>query len=866
MKSEQIALPGQSMHTRGEVLMPRQLWLRSLVCLALFLLTFCTYGRIWIEDFQFLNADDDQYVTDNPHVNTGLNRENVAWAVTAFHSSNWHPLTWISLQLDAEIFGPSPRAFHVTNVFLHATNAVLLLLVLSRITGAFWRSFAVAGLFAVHPLHVESVAWVAERKDVLSGLFFMLTLWAYASYADRPTWGRYLLVLLPFALGLTAKQMLVTVPCLLLVLDYWPIRRSTSVSWRRLSAEKLPLLALAAGISLLTIKAQTGLIQSTETFPLTDRIANAVVSYVDYLRTTFWPTELAFWYTLHSKDLTWSRVGGAAVVLAIISATALAQRNRRPYFLVGWLWFLGMLVPVIGLVQLSNQARGDRYTYLPLIGFFVLLVWAIHEWQVRRWVRPVLGAVLMSSLGFCSVATWNQSGYWRNSKAMWERSLAVAQDNGGAHLGLAIALENDGDAELAEQHYLKAVELLGDATSFASLGTFRIHQGNLEDAHRQFERAAALDPHNSSIQFKLAMIALYEGNPVEARQLLEKVVEEAPGFAEGHYLHALVLSQLGELDKSVAEMTKAVLLNPPNADAHYELGKLLLRQGDLDFAWDQFDIALQRRPSYALAHVGKGAIMARYGDEQSALEYFEQALTADPRNAEAHYLVGASLHNRGNRAEARSHFETAVKSNPNLADARLALGEALLHEGQLNEAAIHLAAAVRLNPRWAPAHASLAFAMARLGKSAEAVAAFKMAAQLEPGFSHRHRELALALADDGQKEQAAKEYREATQLEPGWVESARNAAWELLKRKQQQPGYNFVALRLARQAYGGAGQPTTELLDTLAAAYAEVGSYEEAVEIARQALLLAGIGKKELAGQIQGRLVNYERHQPIPKE
>ncbi len=467
---------------------------------SLLLLTACAYGRIGFEDFHFINVDDESYVTDNPHVRSGLSGANAVWALTAFHAGNWHPLTWLSLQLDAQLFGLNPRAFHVVNVALHAVNAVLLFVVLWTLTGTrftsptrergndtFWRSAAVAAFFAVHPLHVESVAWVAERKDLLSGLFFLLTLWAYATYAEQPSRSRYLLVLLLFALGLMAKPMLVTLPCLLLLLDYWPLRRfpfsppqmlpgtgesphsshipQPSSLTRQILAEKLPLFALAGGVCLLTVRAQVGFIQSTTTVPLVDRLANAVVSYVEYLRATIWPAGLAFFYPLSRKELLWWRVTGATVFLAAVTILALVERRRRPYLLVGWLWYLGMLVPVIGVVQVAGQARADRYTYLPQIGIFILLAWGIGEWAGRRWLSRVVGVGVAALLASCVAITWQQLGYWHDSVTLWERTLALTPDNGGAHLGLAGGLVEAGKANQAEPHYRRAVKLLDSAAA-----------------------------------------------------------------------------------------------------------------------------------------------------------------------------------------------------------------------------------------------------------------------------------------------------------------------------------------------------------------------------------------------------------------
>jgi Tfp pilus assembly protein PilF len=809
-----------------------------LVGLALLLLTACAYSRVWFEDFQFLNADDDRYITENPHVRTGLSRENVAWALTAFHSSNWHPLTWISLQLDAQLFGSSAHAFHVTNVVLHALNSVLLLVVLWRLTRprptsptrkrgpdalpasptrergndalptsptcergneTFWLCATVAAFFAVHPLHVESVAWVSERKDVLSGLFFMLTLWAYAVYTDRPSLGRYLLAALLFALGLMAKQMLVTLPCVLLLLDYWPLGHWQPGVRRRLIVEKLPLLALSAGVAVLAVRAQGGMIQSTDVVSLGDRLANAVVSYIEYLRTTFWPTGLAFFYPLDRRELVWWRVAGSALVLITVSVLAVSQRRKRPYLLVGWSWFVGMLVPVIGVVQLATQARADRYTYLPSIGIFIALAWGAGE-LVLRWRHRWVGAAGVAGLlAACAALTWVQTDYWRDSVTLWQRTLAVTRDNGGAHLGLAITLEKEGKNDLAEPEYLQAVELLDNAAAHVALGKFYLRQGKLADARKHLVRAVELMPEAWASRYELGRALLLTGQVSEAREQLAEVVRLAPEHGGGHYHLGLALARLGALDQAEDELTQAVLSRPNHAEARYQLGNVLFREGKLDQAWEQFAAALQNDPKHAPSLAGQGLILARTGKPEQATTSFRQAVNADPRDALAHSQLAACLHDQG--------------------------------------------------------------------KYTEAATAFRVAAELEPGLARRRADLALALADEGKSAQSEAEYREATRLDPGWIEAAHRAAWVMLQRKDLAPADGLLALRLARQACGGAGKPTADMLDALAAAYAEVGRFDDAVINARKALALAEAGGQEtLVRQIQGRLARYERRQPKERD
>ncbi|MFL5339967.1 MAG: glycosyltransferase family 39 protein [Gemmataceae bacterium] len=392
--------------------------------------TLAVFGRCLANEF--VNYDDPQYVTDNPHVKEGLTLDGVRWAVTSTDYLNWHPLTWLSLQLDTELFGLEPWGFHLTAILLHAADALLLFLILRQTTGALWPSGFVAALFALHPLHVESVAWVAERKDVLSTLFGLLAIAAYLRYVEQPGWRRYLLVLLAAALSLTAKPMWVTLPGVLLLLDYWPLGRLQKSSTRTVLLEKVPLLALAATAGVLTVFAQHrgGAVESLELFPWDQRVGNAVVSYIRYLGMTVWPEGLAPFYPHPRGNLpVWPDIG-AAVLLVTITTVVLALRRRCPYLVVGWFWYLGTLVPMIGLVQVGEQARADRYTYLPLIGIFIIVAFGLSDLlRSRRFPRALLFAAAIAVILACATLTWKQIGYWHDSRALWAHAVAVTADN-----------------------------------------------------------------------------------------------------------------------------------------------------------------------------------------------------------------------------------------------------------------------------------------------------------------------------------------------------------------------------------------------------------------------------------------------------
>ncbi len=464
--------------------------------------TFLLYSRV--AGHQFLYYDDDQYVTANPWVRQGLSWAGARWAVTALAAANWHPLTWLSHMADVELFGLNPSAHHLMNAGLHAGNAALLFAVLVRMTGARWRSGLVAALFAVHPLHVESVAWVSERKDVLSTFFGFLMLWVYAWHAKRPRAARLAAVSLCFALSLLAKPMWVTAPFLLLLLDVWPLRRleGAPVTFRgasRLIGEKLPLFALSGLSCAATLIAQKrgGALIPIEAVGFAPRLANALVSYARYLGKTVWPTSLAALYPYPRGGVSPWQAGGAAALLALLTLLALSRARERPWLAVGWLWFMGTLVPVIGLVQVGSQAMADRYTYLPLVGLFLALAWEAGELAARppgvfRTAVPLGVAAVLIAL---SAVTWRQLGYWADQETLFRHALAVTEPNGRAHLILSQALAERSAFGEALVHAEEAARLDPlNPRAFKNLGFILYRLGRVDQAIGEFQRAIALQP------------------------------------------------------------------------------------------------------------------------------------------------------------------------------------------------------------------------------------------------------------------------------------------------------------------------------------------------------------------------------------
>ncbi|MBW2645343.1 MAG: tetratricopeptide repeat protein [Deltaproteobacteria bacterium] len=524
---------------------------KLIVCLLLVLATISVFWQVRNHDF--VNYDDHKYVTDNRHVQAGLTWEGTTWAFTTFHASNWHPLTWLSHMLDCQIYGLNAGGHHLTNLLFHLTNTLLLFLILNRMTGALWRSAFVAAIFALHPLHVESVAWVAERKDVLSTFFWMLTMWAYIRYAERPGGKTYLLVVLFFALGLMAKPMLVTLPFVLLLMDYWPLGRlrlgqSNKDRWLniketpaiRLIWEKVPLFALTAVSSVVTFYAQQagGSVAALDKLPLNARIANGLVSYVSYTGKMIWPSQLAVFYPHEDMVALW-QAAGAGLLLACISILVICVARRFQSLAVGWLWYLGTLVPVIGIIQVGEQAMADRYTYVPLIGLFIMIAWGVGDlaarWHYRRIILSTFTGILLLVL---MTGTWLQIRHWQNSITLFEHALDVTTNNFVAHYNLGEALEDN---------------------------------GRLEEAIGHFHKALQIKPNNAKAYYSIGTVYGKLGNYKKALSVLKQAIFLKPDYAEAYTNLGAVYGGMNLYSKAVWALKEAVRLNPDDKVAQQNL-------------------------------------------------------------------------------------------------------------------------------------------------------------------------------------------------------------------------------------------------------------------------------------------------------
>ena len=619
------------------------------ICIFLMVATFCIYSQV--QDHEFINFDDDKYVTQNLNVKAGLTSESVSWAFTTESVSwvYWHPMTWLSHMLDYELYGDRPKGHHLTSLFFHIANALILFMVLLRMTGKLWRCAFVAAMFAFHPLNVESVAWIAERKNVLSTLFWLMTMWAYIHYAAKPTVKRYGLVLLFFALGLMSKPMLVTLPFVLLLLDYWPLRRlkfeqerdSSAILEKniakesetlRLVLEKIPLFLLTAGSSIVTFIAQksSGGMNYGANFTFSTRLTNAMVSYLEYLGKMIWPRGLSILYPHPVNALpVWQGIlcGIALVGITIISIRLI---RKAPYFAVGWFWYLGTLVPVIGIVQLGRQAMADRYAYVPLIGIFIVIAWGVPEliskWRCKKKVLSIADAAAIKSTQAALVGiiiftllitTWIQVGHWKSSITVFKHAIRVT-----------------------DKKY----------TSFAVV----------------------------------------------------------------HYNLGVALFTKQKNKEAISHYKMAIKLKPTHVKAHYNLGNRLVAEGKNKEAISHYKMAIKLKPTYAKAHNNLGVALLNKGRTSEAISHYKMAIQLKPDFAEAHNNLGNRLVAEGKNKEAISHYKMAIKLKPTHAKAHYNLGIALFQKGEIKEAIDHYRETVRLRPDLVAARDNLELALLRL--------------------------------------------------------------------------------------------------------------------------------------------------------
>jgi len=607
----QLAVPETPLKSSGLFSSPGR---RTLVLsLALVLLTILVYWPVGKN--AFINFDDNQYITENAHVKASLSWNTVKWAFVTYDAANWHPLTWLSHALDCQMFGLNPAGHHFIGVLLHALNVVLLFLVLKSLTGFTWRSLIVATIFAVHPLNVESVAWAAERKTLLSMMFFLLAVWAYCSYVRKPSLSRYLGVAGLFVLALMSKPQVITFPVLLLLLDYWPLGRSRfftaapnsagalpAKSGLWLLAEKVPLLALSAVSGVITLRAQSAghAVRTVVEYSLGSRIENAIVSYAWYVRDVFLPRHLAPIYP-HPAGLieTW-KVLIAAAILVAISALSIIGRKRAPYLLFGWLWFLGAMVPMIGLIQVGVQARADRYMYVALIGILSATLWGVAELLARYRISPAwAGALFGLVMAALSIAAFIQIGHWQNSETLWNYTIAVTRNNFMAEDNLAQELAHQGRTQEAMVHFQNTLRLYDWGPSdLIMFGVYEQRHGYTSDSIKQYERALknTTDANTRAIELSNMGSAYMDLKDVEhARESFDQALQSDPRNVPALIGTGLIAQKSGNLELAIRQYTKAVSIKP--SDLGYALlGRAFEQIGRASDATTAYDQAQKLSP------------------------------------------------------------------------------------------------------------------------------------------------------------------------------------------------------------------------------------------------------------------------------
>jgi tetratricopeptide (TPR) repeat protein len=604
------------------------------IIIALLIINVVAYAGVW--HYGFVNYDDPQYISGNPDVTAGLTWHGVVWAFTTGRQANWHPLTWLSHMLDVQLYGLNAGGHHLTNLLLHIVSTALLFLALLQLTSSVGSSFFVAALFAVHPLHVESVVWISERKDVLSTFFWALTLCAYAGYVRQQKLSRYIWILICFGLGLLAKPMIVTLPFLLLLLDFWPLQRITIEDWRvnfrKCVQEKLPLLALAAVSSTVAfiVQQRGGAMAKIELLPITSRLANACIAYVMYIWKTLWPVGLAVFYpTRHHVSAWWL---AAALFLIVLSIQTVRVASQRPYVTVGWFWFIGTLVPVIGLVQVGRQSMADRYTYVPSIGLFLIAAYGANDlletWRYRKMALPI-AAVL--TVVVCTGLTASQVHYWRSSEALWNHTLSVTSENAVAHYSLGLAV--------------------GDS-------------GRIEEAIRHYTEALRIEPRYPEAHYNLANAFAETGETDEAIAHYVETLRITPQSSKAHYNLGLVFGKQGKFDEAILHYREALHIDPTLAEAHNSLGTQYLSKHRTEDAVSEFLEAIRLRPNYASAHNNLGTALGNQGKVDDAVAQYREAIRMDSRYALPYNNLGILLAGQGKTSEALDAFSAALRIDP----------------------------------------------------------------------------------------------------------------------------------------------------------------------------------------------------------
>jgi protein O-mannosyl-transferase len=681
----------------------------TIICSLLCLAACVPYLQVKSHGF-LVSYDDELYVTENPHVLGGLTQKNAAWAFSTFETGNWIPATWLSHMLDCSLFGLRPGAHHLVNLFFHIVNVLLLFLLLRAMTKRAWQSGLVAALFAVHPMHVESVAWISERKDVLSTMFWLGAVLCYLWYVKRRGVVRYLSVALCFVLGLLAKPMAVTLPFVLLLFDFWPLQRigpalADKAAYKILLLEKVPLFALSFCFCIVAYVAQNSknAVLTMTSLPLLERTANAVHSYGAYLWKMIAPVNLSCFYPLPATPH-YTAVVASLFVCTALTVLALKAMRRMPYLFTGWFFYLGTLVPVIGFVQIGSQAMADRYTYVPFIGLFIIIAWAVPELLAGfRLQKHIMVSASLSVLLFFLMMSHAQAGYWKNSVTLFSHAAAVTANNDVAYLNLGVALAAQGrtDEAIASFNRALAAKPFDSGVQYDvynNLGAALARQGKTDEAISYYQKALLLSPELAEAHFNLAAALAGRGNAAEAIRQYKEGLARNPEDFKAHENLAAVLARQEKTDEAIAEYRKALSLAPGSTATLLAVGRLCAEQRKVDDAIGYFTKATAAQPGSFLAHINLGVALAMKGNNDEAILQFKESIRINPRSAEAHTDLGRSLGSKGNITDAIAQFDTALALNPSFVDCRMDYGALLANAVRTHEAINQFEEVLRIQP------------------------------------------------------------------------------------------------------------------------------------------------------------------------
>jgi tetratricopeptide (TPR) repeat protein len=814
-------------------------WKKIVICICLAAGTFAAYEPM--RHNSFVKYDDNKYLVRNPNVTSGITRDSVIWAFTKPYASNWHPLTWFSHMLDCRLFGLNPFWHHLVSLLLHITNAILLFWILLKMTGSTWASAFVAAVFALHPLQVESVAWAAERKTVLSGFFWFLTIAVYVWYTKRPGISRYMLLFGVYALCIMTKPVVVTLPLVLLLLDYWPLGRlklgiqseSKEVSLRRLLIEKAPLLVLASILCAMTLIAQQekGAVATLEVLPLRYRIANMFISYIMYIIKIIWPSRLAVLYPYFSANLQMDVAALCALSFIVISAFAVYIGRRRRYVATGWLWYVGTLVPMVGLVQAGSQTMADRYMYVSMLGLLIIVAWLFKDIISKRPRLRVVAALLaVVALSSAIILTRIQVRYWESGRTLFEHTLKVTKNNPIAENNYGAVLLREGQDSEALPHLLNAVRL--DPTYFKArqqLGLVYLKQGKLNEAIACFEESLRQNNKFTEAHYDLALALGMQKKYDDAVKHLAAALALDSNYPEAHNTLGFIYLKQGKLNEAIACFEESLRQNNKFTEAHYNLALALGMQKKYDDAVKHLAVVLALDSSYPDARNTLGRIYLKQGKNNEAIECFTKLLPLKKNMEELHYNLAAAFSQQGKYDESIKHFSAVLDMNSNYLDAREKMGNVLLAAGKTDE--------------------GIAYLNEVLPNSADKWNIYS--------------NLGTAYLLQGKTELAIQSWKKAVKIKPDDVRNLNNLAWLLATRDNVSTEDINKSIEFAQHACELTEYKKPQFLDTLAAAYAAAGKFPDAIVAAEKALNAARAeGKEDMARDIQSHLECYQTSQP----